>query len=386
MIENFLFLLTGIIGLVVIFLMIISYKSNPVFNIFLMLIFIMSSTRFLIHGSFELGLQTLITPDKGPSSILYLAIIPSLYLYYRKLINEERHLYIKELKHYLFIVLFYLVVTVPVLKNSFLFYYGPITYFIIIALFFGFYLWISFNLLRNKLWNKTDLQMGSTHYNLIKNWTVYLIILNALIVITILISIYSEATTGLNLSGKSMAPVLLLLWLFVYLKILISPEILFGLPVLNKKLLLLNKTIARVDDSWELSFTIPKNNQDVRLQVNIKSNILSYANNVDKLSHTAHVFRNSTYSYTDLANEMRVPTSHIIYLFKYHSKISFSEYKTQSRIQDAINLIHNDYLNTNTIESLAYKTGFSSYNPFFSAFKKVKNISPQEYIKIQKNV
>ncbi len=55
-----------------------------------------------------------------------------------------------------------------------------------------------------------------------------------------------------------------------------------------------------------------------------------------------------------------------------------------SRIEDSIHLMEAGYLKTNTLESLAYKTGFSSYNPFFSAFKKVTSFSPQDYIKSKK--
>lgn len=58
----------------------------------------------------------------------------------------------------------------------------------------------------------------------------------------------------------------------------------------------------------------------------------------------------------------------------------------QSRIQDALNLIEEDYLKVNTLESLAYKTGFASYNPFFSAFKKVTTVSPQDYLNTKKNL
>ena len=57
-----------------------------------------------------------------------------------------------------------------------------------------------------------------------------------------------------------------------------------------------------------------------------------------------------------------------------------------SRIKDALSLIDDGYLKRNTLESLAYKTGFSSYNPFFSAFKKITGLSPQEYIKSNKGV
>lgn len=84
-----------------------------------------------------------------------------------------------------------------------------------------------------------------------------------------------------------------------------------------------------------------------------------------------------------MASKLGVPTSHIVYLFKYHSKMTFSEYRMNSRIQDAIHLMMDGFLKMNTLEALAYKTGFSSYNPFFSAFKKITGLSPQEYLKTE---
>jgi AraC-like DNA-binding protein len=56
----------------------------------------------------------------------------------------------------------------------------------------------------------------------------------------------------------------------------------------------------------------------------------------------------------------------------------------RSRIKDCINLIEEGYLITNTLESLAFKTGFASYNPFYSAFKKATLLSPQDYLKNKK--
>jgi AraC-like DNA-binding protein len=38
-----------------------------------------------------------------------------------------------------------------------------------------------------------------------------------------------------------------------------------------------------------------------------------------------------------------------------------------------------DYLKSNTMESLANDVGFSSYSPFFKSFKTITGLSPQEY-------
>jgi AraC-like DNA-binding protein len=82
----------------------------------------------------------------------------------------------------------------------------------------------------------------------------------------------------------------------------------------------------------------------------------------------------------DLAQVLNIPISHLKFVFKYHSKLSFSDYKKISRIQNSLKLINNNYLATNTLESLSKEVGFTSYNPFFTCFKDVVGKSPHEYI------
>jgi AraC-like DNA-binding protein len=223
---------------------------------------------------------------------------------------------------------------------------------------------------------------------LVKNWTIYLFTINTLAAIALLISIYTEVNSGEAISGKTMAIILVPSWLFIYFKILTSPEILYGLPILNKKLLKYSspviedkKTREPVKENWLIETNSQMNNPDLKLQSKIKSNINSYIKEIDILSSKALIFRVPKASVSSLANKLNVPTSHLVYLFKYHSSISFSEYRMHSRIQDSIALIENDYLKTNTLESLAYKVGFSSYNPFYLAFKKITDLSPQDYMR-----
>ena len=390
MIEAFLFIFTGIIGVLTIALMITSYRSNPFYNAFLLVIIVIISIRFLVHGSYELGLQTIFTPDSGSHSLLYLIIVPCFYLYHKNLILQTKTYNPKDLKHFIYIGFLYFINTNTSLEDSFIFYFGPITNLFLIGVLILFYVVLIFKLLSKKIWFKKDILVNNTHLSLVKNWTIYLFTLNILGAVGLLASIYSEINAGSIVSGKSMAIFLLLFWLFIYFKILTSPEILYGLPILNKKLLKFkaptveNKQTVPINDCWILETNINKNNPDLKLQKKLKSNILSYIHEVDKLSHEEFIFRDPNISVSDLANKLGVPTSHIVYLFKYHSKISFSEYRMHSRIQDTIKLIEADYLKVNTLESLAYKTGFASYNPFFSAFKKVTTFSPQDYIKSKK--
>ena len=388
MIESFLFLFTGIIGAVTIALMITSYRTNPFYNIYLLLIITIISFRFLTHGSYELGMQTIFKADKGPFSVFYLVIAPCFYLYHKNLAFQNKTFNPKDTKHLIFIICLFIINTNSFIKQNYMVNYGKITNFILIITFLLFYITLVFNLLRRNIWFKKDLLINDKHFKLVKNWTVYLFSINALAVLIIIASVYTEVNKDIYLSGKSLATFSLLFWLFIYFKILATPEILYGLPILNKKILkfglpaLETETkLASKSNTWILETTNTKNEQDTKLQEKIAANIISYTDEVDKLSNEHFIFRNPKASPNDIANALGVPTSHIVYLFKYHSTIPFSEYRMYCRIQDSINLIEAGYLKTNTLESLAYKTGFASYNPFFSAFKKVTGNSPQDYLK-----
>lgn len=389
MLELFLFLFTGIIGMVTMALMITSYRTNPFYNTYLLLIIITISFRFLVRGSFELGLQSILSPDRGLDSIFYLTIVPCFYLYHKNLTLQSKTFNPKDLKHIISIVFLYMLNTNQYIAESYMLYFGQITNFIFIGFFILIYLVLIFKILSKNIWFKKDLLINNKHFKLVKNWTIYLFTFNVLAGITLLTSFYTEIYTEPIMSGKSMAILLLFFWLFIYFKILFTPEILYGLPILNKKFLKFSvpKEVSKppkiaTNDNWILEINYQKNNdQDLKLQEKIMDNIASYIHEVDKLSKNEFVFRDPKASHTTLANHLGVPTSHIVYLFKYHSKTSFSEYRMTSRIQDATKLIEYGFLTTETLESLASKTGFASYNPFFSAFKKVTTFSPQDYLK-----
>jgi len=391
LIDSFLFLFTGIIGIVTLALMLRFYKSNPFCNLFLILVLSIVSIRFFIHGSYNLGLQTVLKPDRGLLSILFLIIVPSSYLYYKNLVFQINTFNYKDLKHLIFIIFLFVINSIDGLRDSFIFYFGSYTNFFLISIFLVFYLTLIFRLLSKNIWFQKILLLNNSHFKLIKNWTFYFFTIHVLSSFAVLASLYIEIKSGETPSGKSMAVFLLFFWIFLFFKILISPEILFGLPILNKTLLRFNDTISEnnetlkpITDNWVLETKCAKSNQDQKLEEKITKNISSYIQEVDKLSLEEHIFRNQKTSQNNIAEKLGVPTSHIVYLFKYHSKASFSEYRMQSRIKDAIELINEGFLNNETFESLAFTTGFSSYNPFFIAFKKITTFSPQDYIKVNK--
>ena len=175
------------------------------------------------------------------------------------------------------------------------------------------------------------------------------------------------------------------IWLLILIKILISPEILYGYNALNKKLNENKNTNLALETIWIRANNTKSNNiQHEALKEKVEENIINYIQEIEKISLEYELFRDSKMTLTDLANKLNIPKSHISYIFKYHSTISFSEYKKLIRIHDAIQHIESNYLKNNTLDSLSKKVGFTSYNPFFTSFKEISGISPLEYFKMVK--
>jgi AraC-like DNA-binding protein len=105
----------------------------------------------------------------------------------------------------------------------------------------------------------------------------------------------------------------------------------------------------------------------------------NYIHEIENQALNSTLFFSETFSLIDIANKLNIPKSHLLYLFKYHSAISFSDFKKIIRIQKSIELLNNGYLKNSTFDSLANETGFSSYSSFYKSFKNNIGKSPQEY-------
>lgn len=124
-----------------------------------------------------------------------------------------------------------------------------------------------------------------------------------------------------------------------------------------------------------------KNQQDEILKVKIYNDLIKNLKNIERLAFEEKSFRRQKTSATEFAKNLGIPKSHVNFIFKYHCKITFTEFKNIIKIYDALQLIETGFLKLNTLDALAIKVGFSSYNPFFTSFKDVTGSTPQAYNK-----
>lgn len=385
MLSNLLFVITGIIGFVTTFLIFKNYKSNRIMNIYIILLILIISFRFFLSGLTYFIFDTDFRNTYFKYSNISLVVIPICYLYFKNLSDNNDKINSKELLHFIFPTSFFLFI---IYHNHF--YFDSETIIVILyGLFFIFaivYLILCFRILRTKIWTrKGEIKVIQKQNKLINKWTLFLFIALVLSVSRLFIAIILEIYFDESIKGHSYQWISAIIWLTILFKILISPEILYGYNFLHQKINENKNNSLVLNDIWKTTPNIELNNsQHLVLKEKIDQNIINYIKEIETISLKFELFRNSNLTITDLANNLRIPKSHISYLFKYHSTISFSEYKKVIRIHDAIKQIELNYLKNNTLDSLSKKVGFTSYNPFFTSFKEIVGLSPLEYYKMNR--
>jgi AraC-like DNA-binding protein len=381
MIANLMIAFTGLIGFLTIFVILLQYRSNRITNIYLVIIFTIVSTRMLLIGIFNLENNDFITTILTKYNNLLIVIVPCLYLYFKNLIKDYKKIELKNYVHFIIPLLFnivdYLIDHNYFIINNIIYYY-----YIFFTIYSISYFVLMFFNLKNNIWNrKGEIGVVIKQNQLIKNWTIYFYTLLTVVAVRLIISLYIEISKQSYNFGTSSLWIPAIFWLMLFLKIIISPEILYGYSFLNSKI-----NEQKESDNHTISFWInnPKNGiqniQDRKLSEKIKFDITRYMALTDQYSFRTDAYRKTTFSLNDLSNKLNIPKSHLTFLFKYHSKISFSEYKKIIRIQDGLQLIESGYLSTSTYDSLAKEIGFKSYNTFFVSFKDVSGISPHDYL------
>jgi AraC-like DNA-binding protein len=168
--------------------------------------------------------------------------------------------------------------------------------------------------------------------------------------------------------------------LTVFIKILITPEILYGWNFFTQTVIedkianLLTSEIWNIDLKPNVTIL-----QDKIVMKKIESSIKEYIIKIDLISADFDMFKNPEFSLSDISEKLVIPVSHLNYIFKYHCSLSFSNFKKLIRIQYSLKLIESNYLKTNTLDTLAKEAGFASYNPFYTSFKDVTGKSPKLY-------
>ena len=370
---DLLFILNGTLGLVCVFLVGLSARSNRNVNYYLAILLLAVSIRLILRGYFELSNQSnLITSFSNFD--LFLIGIPLPYLYFRNLAVNKSIYEIKDIIHFISPIL------ITIEYNSHFF--GALLQVdstdvvkAMIILNLIYYLFAALIILMKNFWRKRPLvEIRTEQEALLKKWTIVLFIAFIVSGVKLSWSVLVSGNTGLLTDNF----IIWFSWLIVFMMILTSPSI------LNAYISQLSREGDRGTKPisfWRLkpinTITNPK---DIQLSKKINGELDAYILQITQIVEEKHLFRNSDLTINEFALKSKIPISHLSFIFKYHSEISFLDYRKMARILDAVSLIEEGFLLTNTLEALSEKVGFNTYNSFYIGFKEFTGKAPQNYV------
>jgi AraC-like DNA-binding protein len=379
MLEKTILLIAALLGFMTIFLIGFRFKSKKSINFYLILCLFLSSFRFLIHGLPELF--TAVYFQKQVDFIFFTFFWPFLYLYFGRLRDNHVHQKRVDFFHLITpIALCVLYFTNGFGGNDEVLIIRKIVTLIIIFLNAA-YAVASFKLLSGDIWKRSSEILVVNQQNIvIKQWTQLLFYMFSLMLLRFFVNLLLNKSGLWYVNLNNYFWIGAVLWIILYVKILISPAFLHGPDVFQYKMNEYKKRAFVYDNIWITNNTHVINIQDAALKEKIGGSIQKYISEIEDAAVNTELFLIQNCKMNDLANKFNIPKSHVNYIFKYHCKVSFSDFKKIIRIQKAIELIAQGFLINNTLEALAAHTGFSSYSPFFKSFKSITGLSPKEYI------
>jgi AraC-like DNA-binding protein len=383
--EDLFSIATGVLGLLVIIIMLFSYKSNVLVNFYLVLVFLLVSMRLLHSGLKDYEDLIIMNINNAHLGPLYIFGIPSLYLYFKTLYKDSRSFSAQSLIHYIFpiliLILNVLQATVEAFRNELL---NLIKIAGILIYLFSYTAMTAVLVYKNSVSKKANVQLGPDlqHHVLIKRWTLFLCSIAFIVSLKLVFAAYSELYNPAEtvITGYSYSFINSTLWLLTFAVVLFNPEILHGYPRLKSRINNHPVIPVTVSPVWNEIAPAIHNLQDAKLTDSINIKTKKYVTEIDQYVLTQHPFRSQKYAIKDLANDLNMPVSHVSYIFKYYCSMPFMEYKNYARINDSLALIAAGFLEGKTLEALSQKVGFSSYNPFYLAFKKHAGQAPKDYL------
>ena len=380
---------SSFLGYIIIFLTLKSSKHNRILNSFLMFVIFISSTLLLIAGIGGLFNNAFFKILYLKCAIYVILLIPCFYIYFTYLIKDQQRFQYKDFSHILFVLAAILEREFLVLDKLLGF---TLNYFFsqFFAIYTLVYLAKIYLILQKNVWNrKATLSVVMAQNKLIKKWSVLLFSVLTFFILRFHITYYKQflflETVAIDQPLKYIW-ITALGWIGLFLTMLSYPEILYGFNKFQSQPSTINPEVYD-NNYWNLISKIKiNNNHDIVLKEKIGTNIEKYIFELNVVLYNNSYFVNPSFSMKDLAQVLNIPKSHLTFVFKYHTELSFSDYKNISRIQNSLELINTNYLTSNTLDALARKVGFSGYTTFFNCFKDVVGKSPHEYVSTVKNV
>jgi hypothetical protein len=361
MLKAFLFFLTAFVGCLLFLLLQFKFKKSSVLiNRYLKLTLINIIFRYTLYGISQFVDHEIIFIFSKLGELFSLNIIPCCFLYFREVLNKEKWTQ-KDINHFIApnVILVFSIITFGIHDESDLKIGFVSINMIATSVLLGYYIKAIFDLYSINFLQKKQSEI--THPKAIKYWLLFLSMVLLLIALRVVVGFYIRITSNVfDPRNMELIWVSAFLWLAIFVRIIISPEILYGFnlqtPIQNvvyktpySNVIVEVKEIAKekedekenvieLDSAKELIFNswsnLPikemSNPNDIKLFSNIEDKLSGYFKKIDAVFLQYEVVCKNDFDLEMLASMVKIPISHVKFIFKYCSQSSFINYRKKN--------------------------------------------------------
>jgi len=376
-------ILSAFFSLLIALIVLRNLKRNPYLNIFIFLIFITNLIRIPFSLTYALGWQTQFPEIPKPFNSLLICNSVFFYWYIRSLLVKGKTS----------LMGFWIALVVPflLLVVNLFFRVYPTDKFIlkgfsfqIAIIFILYFLYHSYKVVYRAFWVDSRKLLRFSNFKLIRFWVFILVGMYTIGSIRIIVIFSFELIYNKEAIAVGYPYASSIFYLVMLVILFLHPEILYGLQRERISLPILN--VASTENPMLPAFvwrTQPKaihNKLDLALAIKFHERMAEITRKLESKVALQAIVKDPNINAIVLAEKLDVPRTYIHFLFKYHSDISFVQYRSKIRVHYAIEKMKDDYLSKNTMDALARECGFASYNPFYTAFKSEMGIGPREVL------
>lgn len=369
-------------SILVTIILLVNIKRNPYINFFILLIILSNLIRIPFYLSFALGWQSDYSDVPKPFNIFFLANTFFFYQYLKSILHDLKFDF-KRLYVPLSVPVLLFVLNILMPKESvFQVILRGINYPIVIGYIF-YYVFNTYLEISKGLWSSNKSSIRFANFKLIRTWLTALFILYVLLAIRLSVSYSYELFTQKVFINQAFQPIHSLLWIVIYIVFFIHPEILYGLQRVNlvmSNALVDSEPVFKPDFKWRAIPKAKQNKMDIQLSVKLDRQLPEIIKKLESKTALRHIVKDPNINIDSLSDKLNIPKSHVQYVFKYYADFTFVTYRSRIRVFHALSKMKDDYLSKNTMDALARECGFSSYNPFYAAFKAEMGVGPSEVL------
>jgi AraC-like DNA-binding protein len=376
-------ILSAFFSLLIALIVLRNLKRNPYLNIFIFLIFITNLIRIPFSLTYALGWQTQFPEIPKPFNSLLICNSVFFYWYIRSLLVKGKTS----------LMGFWIALVVPflLLVVNLFFRVYPTDKFIlkgfsfqIAVIFILYFLYHSYKVVYRVFWVDSRKLFRFSNFKLIRFWVFILVGMYTIGSIRIIIIFSFELIYNKEAIAVGYPYASSIFYLVMLVILFLHPEILYGLQRERISIPILNVTSTEnpmlPTFVWRTQPKAIHNKLDLALAIKFHERMAEITRKLESKVALQAIVKDPNINAIVLAEKLDIPRTYIHFLFKYHSDISFVQYRSKIRVHYAIEKMKEDFLSKNTMDALARECGFASYNPFYSAFKSEMGIGPREVL------